>query len=140
MLIRLLYVSQPVGPVTTHVTSSILETSRQSNQKNGITGVLCQGAGLYMQVLEGDRSAINALLCRIFADKRHKAVELLSMEEINQRRYGQWSMALVHLSKDDPMVKMSHPEFDPYQASSIDAMKLIDELILSGSPIQTMKS
>jgi len=138
MLIRLLYVSQPIGPVTTYVTSSILEISKANNKKKDITGVLCQGSGLYMQVLEGQRSVINALFSRIMEDKRHKEVELLSMEEINQRRYGHWSMALVQLSKNDPMVQMAHPEFDPYSASSSDAMRLIDQLIQSGSPIKTM--
>jgi len=138
MLIRLLYVSQPIGPVTTYVTSSILEISKANNKKKDITGVLCQGSGLYMQVLEGQRSVINALFSRIMEDKRRKEVELLSMEEINQRRYGHWSMALVQLSKNDPMVQMAHPEFDPYSASSSDAMRLIDQLIQSGSPIKTM--
>jgi hypothetical protein len=47
-------------------------------------------------------------------------------------------MALVQLSLDDPMVQMAHPEFDPYSASSSDAMKIIDDLIKSSSPIQTM--
>lgn len=102
--------------------------------------MLCQGSGLYIQVLEGEKSAINALYSRIMLDKRHRAVELLSMEEISQRRYGQWSMALVHLSKEDPMVQMAHPEFDPYSASSDEAIKLIDQLIQSGSPINTMNS
>jgi len=138
MLIILLYVSQPIGPVTTYVTSSILEISKANNKKKDITGVLCQGSGLYMQVLEGQRSVINALFSRIMEDKRRKEVELLSMEEINQRRYGHWSMALVQLSKNDPMVQMAHPEFDPYSASSSDAMRLIDQLIQSGSPIKTM--
>ena len=72
------------------------------------------------------------------ADKRHNTIELLSIEEIEQRRYGQWSMALVNLSIDDPMVQMAHPEFDPYAASSRDAMRIIDDLIKSSSPIQTM--
>jgi hypothetical protein len=62
------------------------------------------------------------------------------MEEITQRRFGQWSMALVHLSKDDPMVQMAHPEFDPYSASSKDAMSLLDELIKTSSPITRMDS
>ena len=91
-----------------------------------------------MQVLEGERSVINALFSRIMADKRHSTIELLSIEEIEQRRYGQWSMALVNLSIDDPMVQMAHPEFDPYAASSRDAMRIIDDLIKSSSPIQTM--
>ena len=138
MLTRLLYVSKPVGPITTHVTASLLENSRVSNKKLEITGVLCQGTGIYMQVLEGERSAINALYSRIIADTRHHQVELLSFEEVDQRRYGQWSMALVQLSVDDPMVQMAHPEFDPYSASSKDAMRMVDELMNSGTSIQTM--
>ena len=138
MLTRLLYVSKPVGPITTHVTASLLENSRLSNKKSEITGVLCQGSGIYMQVLEGERTAVNALYSRIIADTRHHQVELLSFEEVDQRRYGQWSMALVQLSVDDPMVQMAHPEFDPYSASSKDAMRMIDELINSGTSIQTM--
>ena len=138
MHIRLLYVSKPVGPITTYVTTSILEVSSINNKKTDITGVLCQGSGIFLQVIEGQRSAINALFSRIMADKRHKNVEILSMEEIEQRRYGQWSMALVQLSMDDPMVEMAHPEFDPYSASSSDAMKIIDDLLKSSTPIQNM--
>ena len=138
MLIRLLYVSKPVGPITTYVTTSILEVSSINNKKTDITGVLCQGSGIYLQVIEGQRSAISALFSRIMADTRHNNVEILSVEEIEQRRYGQWSMALVQLSMDDPMVEMAHPEFDPYSASSSDAMKIIDDLLKSSTPIQNM--
>ena len=139
MLTRLLYVSKPVGPITTFVTSSILEVCSVNNKKAEITGVLCQGSGIYMQVIEGRRSAINALYSRIISDKRHNQVELLSFEEVDQRRYGQWSMALVQLSIDDPMVQLAHPEFDPYSASSKDAIRIIDELIKSSRPIETMR-
>ena len=138
MLTRLLYVSKPVGPITTHVTASLLENSRVSNKKLEITGVLCQGSGIYMQVLEGERTAVNALYSRIIADTRHHQVELLSFEEVDQRRYGQWSMVLVQLSVDDPMVQMAHPEFDPYSATSNEAMRMIEELMNSGTFIQTM--
>jgi hypothetical protein len=139
MLTRLLYVSKPVGPITTFVTSSILEVCSVNNKKAEITGVLCQGSGIYMQVIEGQRSAINALYSRIISDKRHNHIELLSFEEVGQRRYGQWSMALVQLSIDDPMVQLAHPEFDPYSASSKDAIRIIDELIKSSRPIETMR-
>ena len=139
MLTRLLYVSKPVGPITTFVTSSILEVCSVNNKKAEITGVLCQGSGIYMQVIEGKRSAINALYSRIISDKRHNQIELLSFEEVGQRRYGQWYMALVQLSIDDPMVQLAHPEFDPYSASSKDAIRIIDELIKSSRPIETMR-
>ena len=135
MLVRLLYVSQPVGPITTTMTTLILEKSTAHNTKENITGVLCQGSGLWLQVLEGERSQVNLLYARIMSDRTHRNVELLSMEEITHRRFGQWSMALVYLSKDDPMVQMAHPEFDPYTASAKDAFLILDELIKTGSPI-----
>jgi hypothetical protein len=38
------------------------------------------------------------------------------------------------------MVQMAHPEFDPYTATSKDAMSLLDELIKTSSPIASMAS
>ena len=140
MLVRLLYVSQPVGPITTTVTTLILEQSNSYNKKENITGVLCQGSGLWMQVLEGERHQVNVLYARIMASRHHNNVELLSMEEITQRQFGKWSMALVHLSKDDPMVQMAHPEFDPYSATAKDAMALLDALVKTSSPIGSIES
>ena len=140
MLVRLLYVSQSVGPITTTVTTSILEKSSANNKKQNITGVLCQGSGLWLQVLEGERAQVNALYSRIIADRHHHNIELLSMEEIASRRFGQWSMALVYLSKDDPMVQMAHPEFDPYSATAKNAMSLLEELIETSTPIATTVS
>jgi len=140
MLVRLLYVSQPVGPITTTVTTLILEQSNIYNKKENITGVLCQGSGLWMQVLEGERHQVNVLYARIMTSRHHNNVELLSMEEITQRQFGKWSMALVHLSKDDPMVQMAHPEFDPYSATAKDAIALLDALIKTSSPISSLES
>ena len=53
MLVRLLYASRAQGPVTHDVIESILQSSRQHNPAAGITGVLCHGGDVYMQVLEG---------------------------------------------------------------------------------------
>ena len=135
MMVRLLYVSRPVVPLTTTVTGSILATARAHNSANGITGALCQGQGLFLQVLEGERGAVNRLYGRIMQDRRHQDVELLQLEEITERRFGQWSMAHVDLSSLDPMVQLKHPEFDPYSASGAFAMTLLEELLAAGSPI-----
>jgi hypothetical protein len=135
MLVRLLYISQPVGPVTTTVTTSILEKSRIYNKGENITGVLCQGSGLWMQALEGERHQVNVLYSRIMASRHHHNIELLSMEEITHRQFGQWSMALVHLYKDSPMVRIAHPEFDPYTATSKEAVSMLEELIKTSGPI-----
>lgn len=135
MLVRILYASRAVGPQTTTVTASILSTAQAHNRKQQITGVLCQGDGLYLQVLEGERSTVNRLYAQILADQRHKDVELLHLEEISVRRFPSWSMALVNLSEHDPMVQMKHPEFDPFSASGVFVLQFVDELISSGRPI-----
>lgn len=136
MLVRVLYVSRAEGPQTTTVTASILETARRRNREHGIGGVLCQGQGLYLQVLEGERDAVNRLYARIIVDRRHHDLVLLQLEEIGARRFAGWSMALVDLSERDAMVQLKHPEFDPYSASGADAMKLVDALLAAGHPIE----
>ena len=136
MHIQLLYVSRAVGPQTSTVTASILITAQQNNPKHGIGGVLCQGQGLYLQLLEGQRSAVNRLFARLLLDTRHKDVELLHLQEVERRRFAAWSMAHVELRDDDPMILMQHPEFDPYSVPGALAMKLVDELLASGQRIQ----
>lgn len=135
MLVRLLYVSKAVGPVTTTVTSTILKLSNKNNQELELTGVLCQGSGLYIQALEGPRSNVNDLFKKIMADQRNTCVEMLSLEEISHRKFEKWSMALVHLNGVDPITKVDHSRFDPYSAKAKETMDVIDELLKSGYPI-----
>jgi len=136
MLTQLIYISRAVGPQTTTITSQILETARAFNKSHDLTGVLCQGKGLYVQVLEGERSVVNSLYRRIAADSRHEDAEIVLFGEIKNRQFKDWSMALVNLSIDDPMVTLKHPEFDPYSADSRAIIGLITELLSSSSAIQ----
>ena len=137
--VRLLYVSRAVGPQTTTMTTSILAQAQAHNQTQGITGVLCQGQGFFFQVIEGERNRVSTLYRRICADARHQDVDLLHYEEINERHFGQWSMALVHLSVDDPMVRLQHPDFDPYSATGPQVMQQVLDLLEAGQPIHLPK-
>lgn len=93
MLIRIIYVSSAVGPQTGTMTHAILQKSQAWNKANGITGVLCQGQGVFLQALEGERHTVTQLYTRICADQRHNNVEILHCESIAKRRYEKWSMA-----------------------------------------------
>ena len=137
MLVRTLYISRSAGPQTSTMTGSILKTALSFNKVNQITGVLCQGTGFFIQVLEGERGIINQLYARIVRDSRHKDVEMVSFDEISQRQFKGWSMALIDLSDTDPMVVMQHPEFDPYSASATFLSQQISDWIASGKPIQS---
>ncbi len=140
MLVRTLYISRNSGPQTSTVTGSILKTALVFNKVHGITGVLCQGTGFFIQMLEGDRSVVSSLYARILNDKRHKDVEIVSFEEIKDRKFKQWSMALIDLSDTDPMVVLQHPEFDPYAGGRDFLMQQIDDWIATGKPVQSPSS
>ena len=49
MLIRLIYVSKAVDPQTHTLTDSVLSKVRDWNTQNGITGVLCEGQGVFIR-------------------------------------------------------------------------------------------
>lgn len=135
MLIRLIYVSKAVDPQTLTLTDSILRQAHAWNRQNDITGVLCEGQGVFLQALEGERGKVTRLYARIFADPRHQDLELIHCESITERRYGEWSMARVSLSDVDPQTKIVWPEFDPYSANGQLVMTRIDALIAQGRVI-----
>lgn len=135
MLIRLIYVSKAVDPQTFALTDSILRKAHDWNTQNDITGVLCEGQGVFLQALEGERGDVTRLYARISADPRHKDLELIHCESITKRRYGDWSMARVSLSDVDPQTTIVWPEFDPYTANGMVVMARIDELIAQGRVI-----
>ncbi len=140
MMIRLIYVSTAVGPQTDTLTDSILRKAQAWNTQNDITGVLCQGQGVFLQALEGERGEVTGLYARIHADPRHKDLALIHCESITARRYGDWSMAHVRLSDVDPETKIVWPEFDPYSPSGLLVMARIDALIAQGRFVEAPRS
>src|SRR4029078_11824629 len=92
------------------------------NAKAGVTGVLCfcTNARIFLQVLEGGRSAVSALYNRIAQDPRHHDVALLSYEEIGERSFSHWSMGQVNMSRLNPALVLTYSggtELEPYALS-----------------------
>jgi len=138
MLVRLLYVSRAVEKDSADVIESILESSRSHNLGNGITGVLCYGGGVFLQAIEGGRSAVNTLYNHIATDERHTDVVLLHYEEIEERRFGGWTMGQVNLSKLNTSIVLKYsekPQFDPYGVSGNVSLALLQELMATASII-----
>jgi hypothetical protein len=50
MLVRLLYVSKEIAVQPSKFAESNLERFRKSNQVNEITGVLCSGEGIFLDL------------------------------------------------------------------------------------------
>ncbi|BFO56903.1 MULTISPECIES: BLUF domain-containing protein [Comamonadaceae] len=137
MLVRLLYASRAVDTSSAAI-EDILARSRQHNPGSGITGVLCYGGGVFLQAIEGGRSAVNELYGHILRDARHKDVELLHFEEIEERRFGGWTMGQVNLGRinHSTLLKYSEkPELDPYLVSGRVSLALLEELMATASVI-----
>ena len=99
MLVRCLYASRATQSPISKLTDSILKTSRENNPAKGITGFLCVSGDVFLQVLEGGRDEVCELFNRIVKDERHANVRLLAYQEIRQRKFGNWTMGQVDLSK-----------------------------------------
>ena len=135
MLVRLLYVSRAVDTSPAAI-EAILTQSRLHNPASGITGVLCYGGGIFLQAIEGGRSAVSALYGHIQRDARHKDVELLAFEEICERRFGGWTMGVVDVGRVNASVLLKYSEraaLDPYAASGKMSMALLEELMATAS-------
>lgn len=136
MLVRLLYASRAADAFDAEALNEILRQSKRNNKEHGVTGLLCYSGNLFMQVLEGGRGAVNRIYNRIASDPRHTDVELLSYEEIDERRFAGWSMGQVEASQLNPALLLKYSEtatLDPYAVSGKVSMALFDELLVTAS-------
>lgn len=135
MLVRLLYASR-TDAVDHELIDAILVRSRAKNPALGITGILCHGGDVFMQVLEGGREVVNHLYNQIAADPRHHQVTLLHFEEIAERRFSGWTMGQVNLLRVNPSVVLKYSEkplLDPLCVSGRASMAMLEELIATAS-------
>ena len=136
MLVRLLYASRAAAPSAPDDVGAILRQSKANNPRHGITGVLCCSDDMFLQVLEGGRTAVNRLYNRIVTDPRHKDVELLSYQQIGERRFAGWSMGQVNLTKLNPGLLLKYSAtatLDPFSLSGNVSLALLEELAATAS-------
>lgn len=94
-LMQLYYASTPFG-FSDPLLNNILARSRHNNERDGITGALICRGDLFLQMLEGPRSAVTATFQRILGDDRHLDVMLIGSGDIKTRLFPKWHM------RDDP--------------------------------------
>lgn len=114
----IVYFSSWTEPFREEDLSTVLKQSRRNNDKTGITGVMLYVRGSVIQVLEGEKEALDTLYQRIERDPRHTNVSPVLNRPITQRLFAAWSMgyetisarqleeikAIVDLDSDDGIV------------------------------------
>lgn len=92
-LVHCVYCSASKTPILTSAElGSLLEECRLKNAKADITGILLYQNGSFFQVLEGDRTAVEALFDKIALDKRHHRAKKVILEPIAARSFAAWTM------------------------------------------------
>ena len=81
--------------------ATLLAECREKNSKADLTGMLLYSDKTFFQVLEGDRSVVEALLEKLTKDKRHKSVTKIILESIEERAFAQWTMGYSKVSKKE---------------------------------------
>ena len=138
MLVRLMYCSRSAPGVDGEELALLLRQCRSHNGDAGITGMLCFSEGLFIQVLEGGRTAVNKLYQRILADTRHTDVVLLVYEEISQRRFAGWTMGQVNMARINTAMLLKYsekPTLDPYSVSGRVTMALFEEMLATAAVV-----
>jgi Sensors of blue-light using FAD len=92
---QLIYASEPFG-FDDGILNGILSISRRNNPRDGITGALVVRRDIYLQLLEGPETAVEAAFARIAGDDRHLSVSRLASGAVAERLFPDWAM------RDDP--------------------------------------
>ena len=138
MIVRCVYASRAASSLTSAMVEDILETSRSHNTASGITGILCYSGDVFIQVLEGGRDEVCELYNAIVRDGRHTNVRLLVFEEVRERKFCNWTMGHVDLSKVNPGLLLKYHDravLNPFANSGAATMALLDELVASAAII-----
>jgi hypothetical protein len=101
MLKRVKYISRFSRALTHAEVEEIGEKAARRNQDLGVTGVLMTGGGIFFQILEGPREAVDRLWRAIETDPRHEDVVLLAAQEnIPSRIFPDWAMRRIDLDHE----------------------------------------
>jgi DNA gyrase inhibitor GyrI len=74
---------------------ALFSEARSNNKKQQITGALLTSGDCFVQVLEGEETAVRSLFSRIETDPRHDSVSLLETQPVDGRVFSRWAMAKV---------------------------------------------
>jgi hypothetical protein len=110
---------------------AILDEARKQNAAQHVTGVLLYTEQHFLQCLEGGRRQVTETFCKIAADRRHKNVQLISVTDVVERDFTDWSMGYVPHTPDlKATLRRAMPtdEFDPRGLSDRAVTTLVKRL------------
>lgn len=119
---RIIYLSSGIKIFSDEEINDLLKVSRNNNQKNGITGLLLYSDGNFMQILEGEKEAVEITYKKIVNDNRHRNIIVVANESVKKRNFSEWKMGY---SVVDPEFLKKHPEINPFELKTPSEIDLL---------------
>ena len=107
----LTYVSTANQDLSKADLNELLAQCRRNNARLGITGMLLYKDGNFMQVLEGEESAVRSIYAKIGGDPRHKGEIVLQQGTQEERQFPGWSMGYRDLESQEARAVPHYSEF-----------------------------
>jgi Sensors of blue-light using FAD len=104
---RLTYLSSASGEMRPADLDAILESARENNRRNEVTGLLLYHDLQFFQALEGVRAQIEETFARIKKSRHHKGCLVLESRPIEQRLFDGWAMAYRSIGELDTSQKQN---------------------------------
>lgn len=90
---HIIYLSRATEPLSETQLRTLLEAAHSLNSQHDITGILVYGNQQFLQVLEGEESAVRTTYERIRHDARHRDILVYADKAICSRSFPEWRMA-----------------------------------------------
>jgi hypothetical protein len=110
----------------------IIASAKVNNRANGITGGLMFNRNYFGQVLEGNRTSVSDLFCKIARDPRHSSIVIMEATAVDSRLFDRWAMGLAEQSAVAEKLneKYGHEQgYDPTRMNAADFLSYILEMV-----------
>ena len=110
----------------------IIVGARDFNRANSGTGMLLFKRRRFLQLLEGEREAVARAFARVQADRRHRDLAIISVEDVHARMCSEWSMAIVPEGRVmRPVLSRFFPsgDFEPHDLSAEGALAFLEAVV-----------
>ena len=129
---HLSYVSTGCDGLRFEHIKEILETSKQNNYNNGITGILIYCNKHFFQILEGNKEDVEEVFSKISIDPRHDNVIKLHCAYVDKRQFEQWNMGFKSYNKELRMLdNFNTEEFYSYVKAQLNGSNAVSLKILA---------
>ena len=127
---QLVYISAATEPLSSSALEDIGRHARAQNRSSDITGVLFYRDARFMQLIEGQSAAIEALYGRISQDSRHTDLLVVLDRRHDDRACPDWNMAIVNLDGETALTASALDRIEPWMEGKADAKRSPFELLL----------